>query len=234
MESNNAQQQIIELREEVTKQILPIVEEAAGIAAHIHDDFTFQTAGAYLIKIKGARKYIEEKFGPLVHKAHEAWKASLSLQKEADAPLNKAEAIIKPAMLRYQMEQETIRREAEAEARKAAAKIEEEARLARAAELEKQGQNAAAEAVLEKPAFVPTVVLPDTQKVAGVSFRELWQFEVVDFMALVKAVAAGTVPTSALCPNEKVIGQMARSLKSDLQWPGVKAFATKSVAAGAR
>ena len=35
MESNNAQQQIIEIREEVTKQILPIVEEAAGIAAQI-------------------------------------------------------------------------------------------------------------------------------------------------------------------------------------------------------
>jgi len=48
-------------------------------------------------------------------------------------------------------------------------------------------------------------------------------------MALVLDVAEGKVQLAALDVNYKLLGQQARSLKEDLQWPGVEVYPETSV-----
>lgn len=52
-----------------------------------------------------------------------------------------------------------------------------------------------------------------------------WHAEVVDFMALVQAVADGTVPTAALQPNAAFLDEAAVRDRERLAIPGVRAVA---------
>jgi len=70
-------------------------------------------------------------------------------------------------------------------------KREEEARLQAAIEAEKAGQKDVAEEILASPIEEPVVVTPqEVPKInGGPVFRTIWDMEVTDFEALVRAVA---------------------------------------------
>ena len=55
--------------------------------------------------------------------------------------------------------------------------------------------------------------------------RKNYKAEVVDVMALAKAVVAGTVPLQAIEGNSKFLNNQARMLKDDMKFPGVKVVA---------
>jgi len=80
---------------------------------------------------------------------------------------------------------------------------------------------------------VAPVIEREAPKVAGVSTRENWFGECVDLMALVKAIADGKAPLALVQPNDKIIGQQARSLKADFVTPGIRVWSERSLAAGA-
>ena len=74
----------------------------------------------------------------------------------------------------------------------------------------------------------PVVVQKQTPKVAGGPvFRTIWKHQVTDLMALVKAVAAGQAPLTAIQANDVFLGQQARSLKDALRIPGVKTYSER-------
>ena len=50
-----------------------------------------------------------------------------------------------------------------------------------------------------------------------------WRAEVIDLLALVRAVAAGTAPLAALLPNQEFLDQAATRDRDALALPGVKA-----------
>ena len=130
-----------------------------------------------------------------------------------------------------------------------AAKIEEEARKkreaaeTRALALEEAGKSEKAEAsrraaeeaealkraqadALRRAAdtvTAPTIHI-DQPQVAGLSSSERWHAEVTDLKALIQSVAEGTTPISALQADMKVLNQMARALKSNMNYPGVRAI----------
>jgi len=64
----------------------------------------------------------------------------------------------------------------------------------------------------------------DQPQVAGLSSSERWHAEVTDLKALIQSVAEGTTPISALQADMKVLNQMARALKSNMNYPGVRAI----------
>ena len=141
------------------------------------------------------------------------------------------------------------------EARKAAEleearrlRVEEEARLlAEAQQAEDEGNTVLAEAILEagatqvealnaeavaiarEPVVTPVVVVDRTvPKVSGGPiYRTVWDVQVVDLMALVRAVAAGTVPLHALKANEVFLRQQATSLKDAFRIPGCRAYSRR-------
>jgi hypothetical protein len=125
---------------------------------------------------------------------------------------------------------------------------EEEARLlAEAQKAEAEGNTVLAEAILEvgvrqteelkvqeqaiadEPVVAPIVIVEKAvPKVAGgPSYRTIWDAQVVDLMALVKAVAAGTVSINAIQANPTFLRQQAMSLKQTFSIPGCLAYSRR-------
>lgn len=198
----------------------------------------YSRAGETLKAVKGMRGELETVCRPVINAHHQAHKQSMEEFKRGDVPLASAENNLKIALLSYDHEQEKIRRVeqerlqriAESEAREAARLQEEERRLQEAVELEAAGNKEEAEQVLAAPVVTPVVYVPPvvlattTPKVEGLSKRQVWKCDVTDKMALIKAVAAGLVPLAAIEANTVFLGQQARSLKSEMKYPGVKVW----------
>jgi hypothetical protein len=199
---------------------------------------SYTVAGETLRAVKSLRDELETVCRPVINAHHQAHKQAMEEFKRGDSPLMVAESNLKRALLGYDQEQERIRRVeqarlqkiAEDAAREEQRKAEEERRLQAAIEAEAAGDKEEAKAILEapiveQPVFVaPVVLATTTPKVEGLSKRQVWKCEVTDLMALVRAVAAGTIPLAAIEANTVFLGQQARSLKSEMRYPGVKVW----------
>lgn len=168
-------------------------------------------------------------FDPIVKSTDKAHKDAVALRKKVVEPLEGARTYVKSLMSDYDAEQERIRLAEERRLAAEAKRAEEEARLSEAVELEQAGQKEEAEAVLAEPIVAPVVIVEKAvPKVAGgPSYRTIWDAQVVDLMALVKAVASGTVSINALQPNATFLRQQAMSLKETFKIPGCKAFSRR-------
>lgn len=70
---------------------------------------------------------------------------------------------------------------------------------------------------------VPVLATQDL-KVEGLQIRKRWTAEVTDLMALVKAIANGQVPISAVDANMPTLNKMALVNKDTMPVPGVKFY----------
>lgn len=208
-------------QEEVTiKTLLSQIPTSALVTP---DDYEY--AGSLSTQITSRMKAIEAE-------RVETKKPVLEIGRKIDAIFNRpldvlkqGKAVIDKLLTDYRREQD--RKAKEEQARIDALARKEEARLQKLAEA--KAVRAEAKGDFEKAedirANVPHIPVPTVQaappKLAGVGFRVDWKAEVTDFAKLVKAVADGVVPLDALLPNDKVIGQAARALKKNLNWPGV-------------
>lgn len=145
--------------------------------------------------------------------------------------LDNAEADLKEAIAGFTESQELERRRQEAALRDTHAEEQRRAE-ARAARFEERGKDEQAEAIRDAVRPVPTVIM-DTPKVSGVTTRDIWSAEVVDFMALVAAVAKGEVPAGYLMANSATLNAAARAMKGAGRIPGVAITKRIGVAASA-
>lgn len=208
---------------EVNNLALSVPDQAKQIAViKTNEDYT--RAGQILLTIKDIRKKIENTFKPIKQKMDAAKKEVLDQEKAADKPLLEAEAYLKPLISGYLIEQERIRKEEENRLREQARKEEEERQLQAAIEAEQTGNKEEAEEIISAPVQAAPVVVPKTvPKVAGISQRENWDFEIV---------SESLLPRQYLMPNLVAIRQVVRGLKGNANIPGVKVFKTSSIAAG--
>lgn len=219
--------------EEIETRALTIPEEAKAIL--IRDDESFQKAGRVLLVIKDLRSQINASFDPIITKAYAAHKEAVGQKKKVEAPLIEAEGIIKPRLASYHEEQERKRREEEEKLRQEAIRKAEEEQLRDAVSAEQSGMNDLSESILEGPAYVPIIVVPKTTaSVAGVSFRDNWKAEVFDLKALLKAIVDGKVPSNVIEANMIVLNGLARSLKGQMNYPGVRTVCEKITSGGRR
>lgn len=161
---------------------------------------------------------------------NEGLRAVNALFKKMSMPLEEAERKMKQAAITWDQEQARIQREAEAAAARKA--DEEKRRLAQLAEAERVKGNAeTAHAITEAAQMVaPVPVLaPARVKVAGESTAELWHAQVDDLRELCRAIGAGEVSTENVLPNMPTLNSQARSLKSTLRIPGVRAVSEKTL-----
>jgi hypothetical protein len=208
---------------EVNNLALSVPDQARQIAViKNNDDYT--RAGQILLTIKDIRKKIEATFKPIKQKMDAAKKEVLDQEKAADKPLLEAEAWLKPLISNYLIEQEKARKAEEDRLREIARKEEEERQLQAAIEAEQNGSKEEAEEIISAPVQAAPVVVPKTvPKVAGISQRENWDFEIV---------SESLLPRQYLMPNLVAIRQVVRGLKGNANIPGVKVFKTSSIAAG--
>jgi len=107
--------------------------------------------------------------------------------------------------------------------------FEERQAEAEALRLERNQAAAALDGVegeLPLPAIVAATV---PAKRSGKVKRATWHAEVVDFLKLIKAVAAGQELTTALLPNESYLNKRADSDREGMSIPGVEAREVKKV-----
>jgi hypothetical protein len=208
-----------------------LVAQATSLAHAIQDEATFTAAAEFMKKIKKARKDWEAIIGPVTKKAHEAWKEAIGLEKKVDAPLERAEKmILSPAMSNFRQAQERARRIEEDRLQREAQKRADDEALAHATELAQAGFKEEADAAIADPIPAAAPVVPAAPRVEGLSERLTWNAEIVDKLALVKAVAEGRAPLGAIEANMPFLNGVARSLKSEFNVPGCRAVSRHSFA----
>lgn len=212
------------------------IEEAKRKAIAIIDTETFGAAASLLMVCKDRIKRIVERLKEPKAAARKAWQGWVDLENELVEPYERIEKeIIKPAMLKYDTEQETKRRIEQERINRELKQQEEERRLAMATELAESGKHEQADKVLEMPEQAPQVVLPKANEVKGISYRMIYSAEVFDVKALCKAIAEGKIETAYVNPNFVALNGLAKSLKESMnaQWEqfGVRARGEKIMSA---
>ena len=193
-----------------------------------------EAAGEDLKSIKARQQQLEEARTSITKPLLDAQRAVNNLFRAPQETLSEAERIIKRSILAYQEVEERKRLEAQAAAAQALRKEREklEAQAARAlatGKLEKaEALRITAEAIPERMEIAPTAT-----KVAGLASRSTWRAELVDKLALVTYVAQHPEWLNLLEPNMTAINGLARSQKSALAIPGIRAVQEKQLAARA-
>lgn len=206
----------------------PIVSAivARAQAVEITDAESYCSAANLLLQIKDGRKSVDKKFEKTVKAAHEAHKSVLALKNEVAAPLDKAEAILKPKLIAWKKKEEEAQKAEEARLQAEAKKRADDETLAAAAQAEKEGDKATAEAILNAPVEVaPVVLLQSTPKVDGISFKKVWKFRVVN---------EAIVPDEYWMLNLDAIGDVVTALKDKTNIPGIEVYPEDNMAAGRR
>jgi hypothetical protein len=210
---------------ELEQKALAIPDQAQAIT--ITNNESYEAATDLLLTVKELLKEVDNTFKPIIDKAYSTHREALAQRKRHEEPLLRAEQILKPRIAAYLEEQERIRKFAEK-------KAQDDVAIQEAEDATAMGDHAGAEAALSGQGVASVNIPSAAPKVAGIAMRDLWSAEVFDFTALIKAVAAGQVPAACLLPNQSALNQQARALKTDMNYPGVKAICVKTVAAGAR
>lgn len=207
--------------DELNREILPELSVAAEIV--VRDAESYQMAGETWKSLTALEKKIKAYWEEDVSSALKLHRSLVAKRDAMLIPVGEQKNSLRIGMKTFEDEQERIRRVEQARLEEEARKVAEEAALAQAVHLEQNGHKAAAEAVIAAPVVAPAVYAPKTTPTGfGNATRRTWGAEVTDLMALVKAVAAGTVPIQSIEANSVFLNQQARALKSALSYPGVR------------
>jgi hypothetical protein len=214
--------------------IIEIPAAPADLAWEPARVITIESSADYLAvaeRRKAIRSFIakvETFFAPLKKKASEAHKALCESERQHLTPAKADLDNHDRALRTWDAEQERMRQEERRRLEEQARREEEVRRLAEAAAMEREAQasgdvalRAEAEALISEPIEAPVIVLPKaTPTVEGLSYREVWQFEVVN---------AALVPDEFKVIDEKKLGSVVRAMKGATKIPGVRVFSTRTV-----
>ena len=180
--------------------------------------------------IKTKFKELEAQRTGLVNPLNKVVKDINALFKPALESLETAERVLKGAMSNYIALEERkameARRKAEDEARAIRQQAEAEARAiaeqaAKASGAERAALEAEAQAKQEEALVVAAAPVAAPVKTEGVSYRDDWDFEIVD---------VAKIPREYLIPDEKKIRAYVKAMKESSGIDGVRVFSKKVVA----
>jgi len=197
--------------------------KAQDLAADIKDQASYLRCADYKLSLRGIRQKAIAFFKPMKDKANAVVQEIRDREKEVIAPIEKAELIINPALVKWDREQQRLRQEEQDRVRAEQRRQDEEARAQAAERAVQDGEIEQAEAIFSAPVVPVSVVLPKVEKPAGISYKKAWSAEVSNKIELIRAVAGGLYPLELLDPNMVALNGMARALKEGMSVPGVKA-----------
>ena len=172
----------------------------------VMDAESYESAAAFLKKIKDGIKARNDFFEPMKKISYAAWKAIVARENESIAALTDADGIVRKKVGVYLDEQEKIRKEAQRKA-EAAAKVEADrkqkefdARIAKAKKPETvERLEEEKEDVFVEPVFVKQAVEKTTKLDTGSITRKTdIKVEIVDPLAFIKGVASGVIPLTCV------------------------------------
>ena len=212
---------------EVEQKALSVPEQAKALTVTSNEQY--EQGEGLLATCKQLETEIHTAFDGIVEKAYQAHKEAVAQRSRYLIPIEEGRKILKHKMIAYQDQQERIRLEEQARLEAEARKRAEDEQLALAAQLEKEGDQETAEAILAEPVQVAPVVVQRIVPAASrlSAGRSVWSAEVVNLAVLVRAIAENKQPINLIEPNMIALNGMARSLKSTMAIPGVRAVERK-------
>lgn len=198
-----------------------VVERAKSLKVTTRGEYEL-AAGPELRHVKDLIRSIEDAFRDPKTKAYEAHKSITKLESDLLAFPKEAKRILERAMDDFLLEDERQTRLERARLQEEERKKAEEAKLAQAIALEQAGDRAAAEQVLES-AVAPAPVHMEKAKAAGVSYKTVYRFDVVD---------ATKVGPKFLTPDIRKIQDVVDGMKYDAAElvGGIRVFEKKQFA----
>lgn len=203
-------------KEEIAKST-DVIQLARKADVIIETDEQCNEASTILSDIKKRAKELDEQRKSITKPLDDAKKQIMDLFRHPLDLLSRAENHLKNLILNYTTEKERKAREeaerlrklAEAEAEKERKRLEaqmkkEKGKLEKVEELK-----AKVEEIVNTPIIVPTV---EVEKPKGISYREKWYAEVVDFKVL---------PDEYKIPNQQALDKVAQATKGTIKIPGV-------------
>lgn len=172
----------------------------------VGDAGSYEGAMEALREIRTLDKHLSESRMERTRPIEAEKKAIIAEYKPAEDALKAADYSLTQSTAKWRREEEQKRIAAE---REAAAKAERarQTALAKADEYREKGREDKAEQWEDKAIYTPQpVVASSVPKVAGVSTRTVWKFEIVDKSKL---------PIQYLVPNEKALQSLVDSLKGE-------------------
>jgi len=198
-----------------------LVRRIGPVAIRSHTDLAQaamdrQTIGEML-------KKIDDWFAPLCDAAFKLHRAITSRRAEVKAPLEAVDSKLRNAITAYKADEDRKRREEEARLSELRRQDEQARLAAEAAVLEQAGDRVLAEAVLEAAldAPPPVVVLPDTTKADGLSFRKVWRWR---YLNDDKERALQLIPREFLCVDEARLTKYAAAMRESGKVPGIQFY----------
>lgn len=209
--------------EVLEQQALSLPDRAQRV--NITDQPSYTYASGLLIDFAALENQIKLHHGPIKEAAHKAHKAACDAEKRVLEPVTLGKNILKGKIAAWEEEQEKIRLEAQRRQEEEARKLSEQMALEAAVAAEEAGASAEELEVLlaEQPVLPVAQAAPTFVRTAGVSTRETWHAEVVDLVALCRAVADGTLSSQYVLPNMPALNKRASAEKHTLKIPGVVA-----------
>jgi hypothetical protein len=221
------------MEEDKTKQVenqgLAIIEKMGGLV--ISDQESYDLALQYRSELQGYLERVEAFFEPMRVKAHEAYKEILNKKAEVVKPakvhldgLNASIGIF----LQSQREKQRKLQEAEQERLNALAEKQHEREIKK---LQKKGYDPESIEMMSQQAVVaPVAEVKPILEQGGISTREQWQGEVVDMMALIKFISKNKRYQHLLQVDQAELNKLARSMRQNLDLPGVNVISKTVVA----
>ena len=224
--TNNIRVDINTIEEQKKTADVPALCKKADLV--ISNQAEYDKATDILKEIKTRIKELDTQRKDITNPIDKAKKAVMDLFKPPIELLEKAEAKIKALVLDYNNKKEKEAKEEQEKLQKKADKKAEEEKKKIDAKIEKAKASGNLEKVEEleqkKEEIVPIDVPVISAKVdtpTGVSFREIWKAEVIDFKIL---------PDEWKLPNQTALDKMASATKGTVPIPGVKFKSEKVVA----
>jgi hypothetical protein len=176
---------------------------------------------------------IDKFFEPFTQLAYKLHRALTTRRDEVKAPLVAVDLKLRNAIAAYKVEEDRRRREEEARLAEIRRREEQTRLTAEAAALEDAGDHVLADAVLEAAldAAPPVVVLPDTTKAEGLSFRTVWKWR---FLHNDPDRAFQLIPREFLCVDEAKLTKYAAAMGAAARVPGVEFFSEQLPIRGRR
>ncbi len=222
---------IIEQPETTALAILPSLSHAAHLLV-IRDQTTHGEALELIVECKRRERIVEDTLKESIDASNKAHKSMTGLRSKLLAPFQTVRAQLEVKRQQYERE-EADRRAAEERRLAAEQRQRDEARaLAEAQSAIEEGDEEAAEAILEEAEQAPPPVVrvePQLAKVEGTAIPRRYRCEVDSLQQLIRYVAANPQWTHLLEPAMPALNGLARSQREALSIPGVRVVAESSV-----
>lgn len=214
---------------DITSETQAVVDRSESLALQLQTykvtcQDEYNTAGEHLKSVKNATKQLDDLRMSMTKPLDESKKRIMDFFRKPQDILTVAEGALKRSMLAYQQEQERKRREEEARLQEKARREAE--RLAARAEKADANGNAEKAAILRQEAqekeMAAPVVESRVEKVAGVSTKKVWKFEIIN---------EDLIPREYMTPDEARIGKVVRATTGTMQIPGVRIYSEDTLAA---